>query len=58
MCFTIYVLTVRLKSSVQRESRRVWKSTNDRYFVVCGDRRFLSFDEAAILYVDFNSAPS
>jgi hypothetical protein len=48
------------KGSVQRESRRVWSniSTIGTWYggVVMGV--ILSFDEAAILYRDFNSAPS
>ncbi len=48
-----------LKGSDQRENRRVWSNINTRYLVggvVMGV--LLSFNEAAILYRDFNSAPS
>jgi hypothetical protein len=47
------------KGSEQRENRLVWSSITKRYLVwgvVMGV--LLSFDEAAILYTDFNSAPS
>ena len=51
--------TLYVKGSDQRENRGVWSNINTRYLVWrCGDGRFLSFNEAAILYRDVNSAPS
>ena len=47
------------KGSDQRENSGVWSNINTRYLVwsvVMGV--LLSFNEAAILYRDFNSAPS
>ncbi len=50
-----------LKGSVQRENRGVWSNINTRYLVWTGGvvmGVLLYFNEAAILYRDFNSAPS
>ncbi len=51
---------ISLKGSDQRENSGVWSNINTRYTsyggVVMGV--LLSFNEAAILYRDFNSAPS
>ena len=55
-----YVYFPALKGSDQREIRGVWTNINTRYLVYGGVVMgvLLSFNEAAILYRDFNSAPS